>query len=192
MDKPKCPKCKGTNCVKRGTSPTQNRGKQQRYLCKTCHKTFIQDLGFWKMKNSEKIVTMSIDMYLSNLSSRKMRNQLKRHLETKVSHVSVLDWVRKYVLKVQKYVNTLKPKLSGEYYADETEIQRGTHIKQRDNDVFWCSVDWQTRFINATLYSPNSQNEQDATEFMKRIKASGKPKYIQTDAGVFYPTAFRK
>jgi len=27
---------------------------------------------------------------------------------------------------------------------------------------------------------------------MKRIKQSGKPKFIQTDAGVFYPTAFNK
>ena len=36
-------------------------------------------------------------MYLANLSSRKMRNQLKRHFKTKVSHITILDWVRKYI-----------------------------------------------------------------------------------------------
>lgn len=182
-----CRYCKSEHIVKRGLSNTQNRGKQQRHLCKACKRTFIQDLGFWKMKNSEKIVTMSVDMYLSNLSSRKMRNQLKRHMETKVSHVSVLDWVRKYVLKVQKLTDMLTPKLSGKIYADETEVKR-----QRNLDVFWCAVDWDTRFINATLYSPKSQNVADATSFIKKIKHAVTPKFIQTDAGVFYPGAFRK
>ena len=183
----KCRYCKSIEVVKRGLSQTQNRGKQQRYLCKKCHKTFIQDFGFWKMKNSEKIITRSIDAYFSNLSSRKMRDHLARHDETKVSHVTVLNWCRKYVLKVQKYVNYLQPQLSGQYYADETEIERRKH-----HDIFWCSVDWGTRFINATLYSPLSQNMKDAKEFMQRIKKSGIPSYIQTDGLQQYPQAFRK
>lgn len=189
-EKIKCIHCKSKNTVKRGLSPTKNRGKQQRYLCKNCNKTFIQDTGFWKMKNSEKIVTMSIDMYLSNLSSRKMRNQLNRHFSHKISHVSILDWVRKYTLKVQNYVNKLQPQLSGRIYADETEIPRSQR-RDNKNDIFWCSVDWDTRYINATLYSPKSQNMKDAIAFMGNIKKSKyKPKYIQTDGLVFYPRAF--
>jgi len=183
----KCQYCKSERVVKRGLSPTANRGKQQRYLCRDCDKTFIQDLGFWKMKNSEKIITRSIDAYFSNLSSRKMRDHLARHDETKISHVSVLDWCRKYVLKVQKYVNQLQPTLSGQYYADETEIDR-----RRNKDIFWCSVDWGSRYINATLYSPLSQNMGDAKEFMQRMKKSGIPAYIQTDGLPQYPRAFRK
>lgn len=182
----KCRFCKSLKVVKRGTSPTDKRGKQQRYLCKDCKKTFIQDLGFWKMKNSEKIITMSVDIYLSNLSSRKMRNQLKRHMETKISHVSVLDWVRKYVLKVQNFVDKFTPRIKGEFYADETEIKRG-----RNNDIFWCAVDWESRFISATLYSPKNQSVEDATDFLKKLKKH-QPIFIQTDAAGFYPEAFRK
>jgi transposase-like protein len=180
----KCPNCKGVEFVKRGFSNTRKRGKQQRLLCKSCGKTFIPDMGFWKMKNKEEIITMCVDMYLSNLSSRKMRNQLFRHFGIKVSHVTILDW---YVLKVQKFIRKLKPKLSGYVYADETEIDC-----QNRNDIFWCSVDWNTRFINATLYSPNSQNMKDAKEFMRRIAKTVRPKYIQTDGLPFYPRAFRK
>ncbi len=181
-----CPRCKSEKVVKRGLSPTQNRGLQQRYLCRICSKTFIPDFGFWKMKNSEAKITSGIDLYFSNLSSRKVRNHFRRHLAHNSSHVTVLDWCRKYTLKVQKYVNTLQPQLSGSFYADETEIDRG-----RNNDIFWCSVDWNTRFINATLYSPNNQNIFDATTFLQRVKKSGSAKFVQTDYAGFYPEAFK-
>jgi len=191
-NKTKCPYCKSEEVVKRGLSPTQNRGKQQRYKCNSCKKTFIQDLGFWKMKNSEAKITSAVDLYFSNLSSRKVRNHFRRHLEHNASHVSVLDWCRKYVLKVQRYVDKQHPQLSGQFYADETDIPRGYNTKNKGGDIFWCSVDWQTRYINATLYSPNHQNAEDAKEFMKRIrKSKDKPKYIQTDALRFYPKAMR-
>ena len=115
-----------------------------------------------------------------------MRNQLKRHLNHKISHVSVLDWCRKYTVKVQKYVNQFTPKLSGQYYADETEIDRG-----KGNDIFWCNVDWGTRFINATMYSPNNQNIFEASVFFDRVKKDGSPQFIQTDYAAFYPEAFK-
>src|SRR3989344_7042144 len=183
----KCKSCKGTKVVKRGFSATQSRGKQQRYLCKSCGKTFIQDLGFWKMKNSEAKITKAIDLYFSNLSSRKVRNNYRRHENTSVSHVTVLDWCRKYAMKVQKLVDGLQPQLSGQYYADETEINRG-----KNNDIFWCSVDWGTRFINATFYSPNNQNILDASVFLKKIKKSGMTQYIQTDYANYYPHAVKQ
>src|SRR3989344_1367885 len=175
----KCRFCKGTKLVKRGLSATQNRGKQQRYLCKICGKTFIQDLGFWKMKNSEAKITKAIDIYFSNI--------YRRHENASVSQVTVLNWCRKYAMKVQKLVDGLQPQLSGQYYADETEINRG-----RNGDIFWCSVDWGTRFINATFYSPNNQNILDASKFMERIKKSGMTQYIQTDYANYYPHAVKQ
>ncbi len=183
----RCPYCKGAKIVKRGLSPTQNRGKQQRYRCNTCRRTFIKDMGFWKMKNSPEKITAGIDLYFSNLSSRKVRNHFRRHWEHNASHVSILDWCRKYTLKVQKYVDTLQPQLSGEYYADETEIDR-----RKNKDIFWCNVDWGTRYINATLYSPLQQSVNEAINFLEKVKKHGKPKYIQTDAAKFYPKAMRK
>src|SRR3989338_9197237 len=188
----KCPSCNGDKMVKRGLSPTENRGKQQRYLCKSCKKTFIQDLGFWKKKNNEKKITSAIDLYFSNLSSRKVRNHFRRHLQENASHITILNWCREYTLKVTKFVNTLSPQLSGQFYADETDIPRGSGLHRKGGDIFWCNVDWGTRYINATLYSQHSQNMQDAKEFMRKIRETkNNPKYIQTDALPFYPRAFR-
>lgn len=181
----KCRFCKSENIIRNGSRKTQNRGKIQRYICKDCNKSFCVDDGFFRMRNSDKIIAMSIDMYLSNLSSRKMRNQLMRHFEHKISHVSILDWVRRYVLKVKKYVDSLNPICESACYLDETEIKR-----KKNDDVFWCAVDWNTRYISATLYSPNHQNVDDAKQVMRQIKKKGIPRYIQTDALPAYPKAF--
>ncbi len=180
----KCPKCKGTNCVKRGLSPTQNRGKQQRYLCKDCKNTFIVDNGFYKMKNSENKITEAIDLYFSNLSSRKVRNHFRRHKTNNASHVTVLDWCRKYVLKVTKYVDTLQPQLSGKYYMDETEIDCSGR-----NDFLWVAVDWDTRFIPNTHYSLFS-DIRNCKEFLSKVKKKNLPKFIQTDSANFYEKSF--
>jgi len=138
------------------------------------------------MKNSEAKITMGIDLYFSNLSSRKVRNHFRRHIEHNVSHITVLDWCRKYVLKVHKYIDKLQPKLSGKYYADETEIGRG-----KRNDIFWACVDWDTRMIVDTHYSLG-HGVDEAKTFLEKIKKKGKPKYIQTDSAQFYPRAMRQ
>ena len=41
-----CPKCNSESLKKRGFRKTQNRGKIQRYECKKCKNSFVQDLGF--------------------------------------------------------------------------------------------------------------------------------------------------
>ncbi len=185
----KCVHCGKSNYIKKGFRKTENRGKIQVYRCLDCNRKFTNDEGFYRMRNSEAKITSAIDLYFSNLSSRKVRNHFRRHWEHNASHETVLSWCRRYVLKVQKYVDTLEPQLSGKIYADETEIDR----EKDKNDIFWCSIDWGTRYINATLYSPNKQNMDDGIEFMKRIRKSKTlPKYIQTDALGLYPKAFKE
>ncbi|MEK6861192.1 MAG: DDE-type integrase/transposase/recombinase [Nanoarchaeota archaeon] len=138
------------------------------------------------MRFNLKTITMSIDMYLSNLSSRKMQNQLNRHFSIKASHMTILDWVRRYSLKVHKFVEKLGYNLGDNFYADETKINR---LGYRDN--FWACVDLETRIITGTHYSATT-NIKEATVFIQKSISKGKPKYIQTDSAQFYPKAFRK
>ena len=182
----KCKYCKAKNFRKEGFRKTDNRGKIQKFKCLECGKYFTNDDGFYRMRFSAEIITMSVDMYVSNLSSRKMRNQLNRHLKTKVSHISILDWVRKYTLKVSKFVEKLGYNLGDSFYADETEVQR-----EKSLDRFWCCIDWDTRLITGYHYSLNG-NITQAQKFIKKAISKGKPKFIQTDAAQFYPKAFRK
>ncbi|MEK6858495.1 MAG: DDE-type integrase/transposase/recombinase [Nanoarchaeota archaeon] len=115
-----------------------------------------------------------------------MRNQLSRHTNTKISHMSILDWVRRYTLKVSKFVDKLGYNMGNSFYADETLID----CEGRD-DIFWCCLDWDTRLITGVHYSL-SGNPQEAQKFLFKSIQKGKPKFIQTDGGVFYPKAFRK
>lgn len=181
-----CPHCKEKDIKKDGLRITEKRGKIQRYRCKLCNYRFVVDNGFYRMRNNENIITMSIDMYISNLSSRKMRNQLSRHLNTKISHISILDWVRRYSLKVSKFVDKLRYNMGNSFYADETLIDCGGR-----DDRFWCCIDWDTRLITGVHYSL-SGNPIEAQKFLFKSIQKGKPKFIQTDGGVFYPKAFRK
>lgn len=186
-NKIKCINCGKSNYIKKGLRKTQNRGKIQKYKCLDCGKYFTNDDGFYRMRNNEKKITSAIDLYFSNLSSRKVRNFFRRHLEHNASHITILSWCRKYVLKVQKYVDTLQPNLSGQFYADETEINR-----KGKYDCFWACLDWESRYINGTHYSI-SHGLKDAIIFLKKITKDNKlPKFIQTDSAVFYPKAMKK
>lgn len=182
----KCIFCKSQNYIKKGYRRTQNRGRIQKYFCRDCKRYFTADMGFYRMRNSESKITSAIDLYFSNLSSRKVRNHFRRHLEHNASHITILNWCRKYVLKVQKYVATLQPQLSGKIYADETEIDC-----ENRNDYFWASVDWDTRFIPTTQYTI-TRGMPEAVDFMNKIKQKKVPKYVQTDSAMFYPNAFKK
>lgn len=182
----KCVFCKKSNYIRKGFRKTQNRGRIQKYKCLACGKFFTQDDGFYRMRNSESKITQAIDLYFSNLSSRKVRNHFRRHLEHNSSHETILAWCRKYVLKVQKYTDSLQPKLEGNFYADETEITR-----RKEKDRFWVAIDWGTRFISGIHYSL-SGNTKDAITFLKKSIKKQLPRYIQTDAAIFYQQAFRK
>ncbi len=116
------------------------------------------------MKDNEDKITEAIDLYFSNLSSRKVRNHFRRHRPKNASHVTVLDWCRKYVLKVTKYIDNLQPQLSGKYYMDEIEIDCSGR-----NDFFWVAVDWDTRFIPNTHYSL-FWDTNNCKEFLRKIK----------------------
>lgn len=185
-DEIKCLFCKSSNFIKKGFRKTEHRGKIQKYYCKGCHKFFTQDEGFYRMRYSAETITLSVDVYLSNLSSRKMRNQLRRHFQRKISHVTILDWVRKYSLKVYNYVERLGYNLGSEFYADETMIRR-----EGQDDRFWACVDYQTRLITGVHYSIDG-NINEAKEFIKKAIKKGKPKFIQTDSAKFYPKAFKR
>ena len=143
--------------------------------------------AFFRMRNSPKKITKAIDLYFSALSSRKVRNNFKRHDEIKISHNSILTWCRKYSQLVNKYVGGLKANsLSGNFYADDTEIKvltKTTHL--------WVNVDYGTKYLNGIHYSFNS-GFKEARNFIKKCVRDIKPNFIQTDGAMFYPKVFRK
>jgi len=148
----------------------------------------VIDDGFLKMKNNEKIICMSIDSYLDGLSSRKMRDQLKRHSEVKASHMTVLKWVRKFSQIAMEKAKILTPRLSGHYHTDETEIRCGGQKHQ-----FAVVLDDKTRFISATDYLTTTRpTADDIKPLWKESEQLQRPHTFQTDGLPAYNEAFRK
>ena len=58
-----CPKCKSKQYKKDGFRGTENRGKIQRYKCKECSYRFVEDDGFFRMRNSPKKITLCLDLF---------------------------------------------------------------------------------------------------------------------------------
>ena len=88
MDKElKCPKCGSEKRVKSGFN-----NKKQRYLCKECrcHYT-VSQRGY-----PEHIRRKAIQLYLEGNGFRRIERILK------VSHVSVINWVKKAGAKLEK------------------------------------------------------------------------------------------
>ena len=86
MKNPVCPRCSASEVVKSGIV-----NDRQRYRCKPCAYNFsVNKLG----KNIDSYyVTKALQLYIEGISYREIERILG------VSHVSVMNWVRKYKVK---------------------------------------------------------------------------------------------
>ena len=88
MDKEmKCPKCGSEKRVKSGL-----KNKKQRYLCKECGCNYTGGRNGYP----EHIKQKAIQLYLEGNGFRRIERLLK------VSHVSVINWVKKAGAKLEK------------------------------------------------------------------------------------------
>lgn len=89
MEHPTCPKCEGEDSVKSGRV-----GGRQRFKCKQCGYYYsVKKMG---KAIDEYYVVKALQLYLEGVSYREIERILG------VSHVSVMNWVKKYRIKAPK------------------------------------------------------------------------------------------
>lgn len=147
-----------------GFRKTQNRGKQQRWLCKACRKSFTVDEGFWKMKNNPNKITEALHLYFSGTSLRKTQAHLGVFCESNCSYVTILDWIRKYAILVSKFIDSLKLKVGKELMSDEMEYS----VKGKQS-WFVDVMDTETRYIVSSDFM-RSRTIERLTEVLKLAK----------------------
>lgn len=89
MSKPACPKCDATEATKSGIV-----GGRQRYKCKNCGYHFSVDKVGREV--SSYYVIKALQLYMEGVSYREIERLLG------VSHVSVMNWVKKYGVKAPR------------------------------------------------------------------------------------------
>ncbi len=183
-----CPKCNSKKIKKDGIRKTQNRGRIQRHKCKYCRYRFVIDDGFFRMRNSEKKITLCLDLYFRGISLRKIQEHLEAFYPKNSSHVSIYDWIVKYSIMICKWTDKLNINPGIELMSDEM----GYHRLGKQN-WFVDVMDTKTRFIVSSEYM-QSRTIENLTRVLKRARNStgDQIKIVTTDGLQGYPRVLKK
>ena len=185
-----CTKCKSKEVIKWGKRKTDNRGKIQRYCCKSCSETFVND-PFFKMRNSPQKITCALDLFHRGLSTREVQNHFKAFFPHNSSNVSIYKWVKKFSLKIADFTDNLKINTGSYIEVDEMEYHRRKSHKKGskgiDKNWFIDGIDVKTRFmINSTYVKHRSKNNLKKVLLNIKNKTGEQVKIIQTDGLTAY------
>ena len=91
-----CSNCNSKLTVKRGKRKTKF-GNKQRYLCLECHRSFIEDDGFKRMRHKKEDVVRAIHLHNKGLSLFDVKDHIWQHDGVKVSREGIRKWTKNYI-----------------------------------------------------------------------------------------------
>ena len=153
-DSIQCDKCGSIRVIKYGTS-----SHKQAYLCKDCNHKFVPSL-IKKSKFTPQLVSLTLDLYFSGMSLRKIARVVSDHTQQSLGATTVYDWIQKFVPKISEYANSLNPQLSDTWHGDElfVKMKDGITLKGKSDSkvniaFLWNVMDRKTRFLLASKLS---------------------------------------
>jgi len=133
-----CVYCKSVWIVKDGLRHNKY-GDIQKFNCKDCGRYFTINQGFQRPPTPE-MVTSAMQLYFTGESIRNVQKFLKLQ-GVKITHVSIYNWIRKYVGLMKAYHEKITPNVAGAWHAHEL------YLKVRGNPKYlFALTDDQTRF----------------------------------------------
>jgi transposase-like protein len=181
-----CPRCASAAIIRHGIRHN-GYGDVQRLTCKACGMRFSQNFGFERMQATPDTITSAMQLYFSGESFRGIQKFLSLK-GTNVSHVTVYNWICRYVELMEKYLNQLTPQVSDAWRADELFLK----IKG-DMKYLYAVMDNDTRFWIAQQVSDSKYTADITPLFKEGRKVTGKaPTTIITDGAFNFDSAFRK
>jgi putative transposase len=111
-----------------------------------------------KSKYTPELITLTLDLYFSGLSLRKIARSVNDHFGVEVNFSTIYDWIQKYIPLISDYVNALTPQLSETWHADELFVRmKGSQHQGRYKGLafLWNVMDKDTRFLLASKVSEN-------------------------------------
>jgi len=188
-----CPECKSKEVIKWGKRKTENRGKVQRFKCKSCSETFVND-AFIGMRNNEKKITLCVDLFYRGLSTREIQEHLQAFYPKNSSWVTIYKWVKKYSLKIANYTDKIKLKTGSYIEVDEMEYHRRKSHKKKlgvDKNWFIDGIDVKTRYMVNSAYVKN-RSKTNLKKVLSGIKdKSANIKIVTTDGLTPYPNVVK-
>lgn len=182
-----CPLCGSEEVKKNGLRKTKV-GKRQRYRCLQCCKSFMLNEAFKKVISDPQIISSCLDLYFKGISLRKIADHIKQFSGLEVSHVTIYNWVKRYMKLVNAYVEKLNPKIGGIWHVDEMKVKNGGQWSW-----LWNLMDAEIRFMLVSTIS-KTRSIQDARRVFQKAKqtAQSDPKFVVSDGLPAYTKAFKK
>lgn len=162
-------------------------GDIQRFACLVCHRTFSVNVGFERMKHNPKAITMALQLYFSGESLRNTQKAL-RLLGVEITHKTVLNWIRKYVALMGRYLDQITPDVGEKWRADEVYVKfRG------DMKYLYAMMDDETRFWIAQQVADTKYTADIRPLFAQAKERAGKvPLVLITDGGRHFNKPFKR
>lgn len=128
-----------------------------------------------------------MQLYFTGESFRNVQKFLKLQ-RVKVSHMAVYKWMNKYVALMDKYLEQIKPNVSGVWRTDEL------YLKVKGNTKYlFALMDDETRFWIAQQV-PDKKNTDDIQPLFREGKqrAGKKPNVLISDGSPNFHVAYKK
>ena len=192
-DAVQCPKCGSIRVVKFG-----NYNGKQLYKCKDCKTKFREGL-IKRTKYSPETITLTLDLYFSGLSLRKISRTVSDHFDINLAPMTIYRWIQRFVPRVSEYVNSLTPELSDTWHADEVflnmkggEMRKvGLSKEEKSIAYLWNVMDRKTRFLLASRISKRRDVVGADGAFREAFRnAKGRPEKVFVDGLNSYKMAF--
>jgi putative transposase len=192
-DSTQCDRCGSIKVIHYGTSA----GKQAFY-CKECDHKFVPSL-LKKARYTPEMVTLTLDLYFSGMSLRKVARTLNDNFGTTLGATSIYRWIQAYVPKISEYVNSLAPQLSDTWHADELFVKmkggvKDTQYNQNSMAYLWNVMDRKTRFLLASRISEKRDSVGAMAAFNRAIRVAhgSEPEKVFTDRAFAYTDGIRR
>ncbi|MGC1930987.1 MAG: DDE-type integrase/transposase/recombinase, partial [Candidatus Nitrosopolaris sp.] len=182
-----CKRCASIRVIHYGKSAA---GKQTLF-CKDCNYRFIEDSLLKRVRFTHELITLTLDLYFSGLSLRKLARNINDHFDISVDFTTIYNWIKRYIPIISEYVNSLTPQLSDTWHADELFIKMhgGKTYKGKTNLAFlWNVMDRKTRFLLASKVSEARDINGAVAVFKEAINNAhgNEPEQVLTDSWKAY------
>jgi transposase-like protein len=181
-----CPKCGSIRVIHFGSTY----GKKS-FKCKDCQHRFRESALVKGSRYSPEMVSLTLDLYFSGTSLRKIARIVNNHFGTMMGKSSIYRWIETFVPRISEYANSLTPELSDAWHADEVfldmkggEVRKtGQNKTEKKVAYLWNVMDRKTRFLLASKLSTHRDDYGAVQAFKEASKnAHGNlPERIFTD-----------
>jgi transposase-like protein len=151
--------------------------------------------GFSKVSFNPEMISEALNLIYAGLSYRNVARHISISHQIKISHISIMNWFRKYVSLMKEYVDHIIPEFSEVWSVDEmmVNIKDTQPIGVGFYSWIWTIISPQTRFIIASEVSKRHEVEDAKAIFESgKKKSESNPSFIITDSLKTYEAAFKE